>query len=98
MNTRPGETYWAASDIGWVVGHSYIVVGALTPRMCHCPLRGKTCRHPRCGSNLACHRGASGHESLCGTNGTSSRAPKGLDARAHQEVRRVVFEETVRRG
>jgi propionyl-CoA synthetase len=26
---RPGETYWAASDIGWVVGHSYIVYGPL---------------------------------------------------------------------
>jgi len=20
----PGEVYWAASDVGWVVGHSYI--------------------------------------------------------------------------
>ena len=29
-----GETYWAASDIGWVVGHSYIVYGPL--------LRGST--------------------------------------------------------
>jgi propionyl-CoA synthetase len=26
---QPGETYWAASDIGWVVGHSYIVYGPL---------------------------------------------------------------------
>ncbi|WP_298468790.1 AMP-binding protein [uncultured Erythrobacter sp.] len=26
---RPEETYWAASDIGWVVGHSYIVYGPL---------------------------------------------------------------------
>jgi propionyl-CoA synthetase len=26
---RPGEVYWAASDIGWVVGHSYIVYGPL---------------------------------------------------------------------
>jgi propionyl-CoA synthetase len=25
----PGEAYWAASDIGWVVGHSYIVYGPL---------------------------------------------------------------------
>jgi propionyl-CoA synthetase len=25
----PGETYWAASDIGWAVGHSYIVYGPL---------------------------------------------------------------------
>jgi propionyl-CoA synthetase len=28
-NVRPGEVYWAASDIGWVVGHSYIVYGPL---------------------------------------------------------------------
>ena len=26
---RPGETFWAASDVGWVVGHSY---------MCYAPL------------------------------------------------------------
>jgi propionyl-CoA synthetase len=25
----PGEVYWAASDVGWVVGHSYIVYGPL---------------------------------------------------------------------
>jgi propionyl-CoA synthetase len=25
----PGETYWAASDVGWVVGHSYIVYAPL---------------------------------------------------------------------
>jgi propionyl-CoA synthetase len=26
---EPGETYWAASDIGWVVGHSYIIYAPL---------------------------------------------------------------------
>jgi len=26
---KPGEVYWAASDIGWVVGHSYIVYAPL---------------------------------------------------------------------
>ncbi len=26
---KPGEIYWAASDIGWVVGHSYIVYAPL---------------------------------------------------------------------
>lgn len=26
---EPGETWWAASDVGWVVGHSYIVYGPL---------------------------------------------------------------------
>jgi propionyl-CoA synthetase len=25
----PGETFWAASDVGWVVGHSFIVYGPL---------------------------------------------------------------------
>jgi len=26
---EPGEVYWAASDVGWVVGHSYICYGPL---------------------------------------------------------------------
>ena len=26
---RPGDVYWAASDIGWVVGHSYVVYAPL---------------------------------------------------------------------
>jgi propionyl-CoA synthetase len=26
---RPGDVYWAASDVGWVVGHSYIVYAPL---------------------------------------------------------------------
>lgn len=29
FNVKPGEVFWAASDIGWVVGHSYIVYGPL---------------------------------------------------------------------
>ncbi len=28
-DVRPGDVYWAASDIGWVVGHSYIVYAPL---------------------------------------------------------------------
>ena len=28
-DTDPGEVYWAASDVGWVVGHSYIVYAPL---------------------------------------------------------------------
>jgi propionyl-CoA synthetase len=26
---QPGDVFWAASDVGWVVGHSYIVYGPL---------------------------------------------------------------------
>ena len=28
-NTDPGEVFWAASDVGWVVGHSYICYAPL---------------------------------------------------------------------
>jgi len=28
-NVDPGDVYWAASDVGWVVGHSYIVYAPL---------------------------------------------------------------------
>jgi propionyl-CoA synthetase len=28
-DVEPGEVYWAASDVGWVVGHSYIVYAPL---------------------------------------------------------------------
>jgi len=28
-DVKPGEVWWSASDIGWVVGHSYIVYGPL---------------------------------------------------------------------
>jgi len=31
--TQPGETYFSTSDIGWVVGHSYIVYGPLIAGM-----------------------------------------------------------------
>jgi len=28
-DAKPGDVYWAASDVGWVVGHSYIVYAPL---------------------------------------------------------------------
>jgi len=41
---EPGEVYWAASDVGWVVGHSYIVYAAVQWKHDRA-LRGKTGRH-----------------------------------------------------
>ena len=29
FDMHPGDVFWAASDVGWVVGHSYIVYGPL---------------------------------------------------------------------
>ncbi|HEY4374758.1 MAG TPA: propionate--CoA ligase [Burkholderiales bacterium] len=33
FDSKPGETYFSTSDIGWVVGHSYIVYGPLLAGM-----------------------------------------------------------------
>ncbi len=49
-DARPGEVYWAASDVGWVVGHSYIVYG---PLIQGCPTvlyEGKPVRTPDAGA------------------------------------------------
>jgi acyl-coenzyme A synthetase/AMP-(fatty) acid ligase len=29
FNVKKGDVFWAASDIGWVVGHSFMVYGPL---------------------------------------------------------------------
>ncbi len=45
-----GETFWAASDIGWVVGHSYIVYGPLINRNTTIIFEGKPIKTPNAGS------------------------------------------------
>ncbi len=42
----PGEVYWAASDVGWVVGHSYIVYGPLLNRNTTVLFEGKPIKTP----------------------------------------------------
>lgn len=46
----PGETYWAASDIGWVVGHSYIVYAPLLNRNTTILYEGKPVGTPDAGA------------------------------------------------
>lgn len=41
-----GDTFWAASDVGWVVGHSYIVYGPLLNRNTTIVFEGKPIRTP----------------------------------------------------
>ncbi len=41
-----GDTYWAASDVGWVVGHSYIVYGPLLHRNTTVLFEGKPIKTP----------------------------------------------------
>ena len=42
---RPGETYFSTSDIGWVVGHSYIIYGPLIGGMATIMYEGLPTRH-----------------------------------------------------
>ena len=41
-----GDVFWAASDVGWVVGHSYIVYGPLINRNTTIIFEGKPIRTP----------------------------------------------------
>lgn len=45
-DAKPGEVFWAASDVGWVVGHSYIVYGPLINRNTTILFEGKPIRTP----------------------------------------------------
>merc|ERR1712137_1009497 len=49
MDTMPGEVYWAASDIGWIVGHSYIVYAPLLQGCATVLFEGKPVRTPDAG-------------------------------------------------
>lgn len=47
---QPGESYWAASDVGWVVGHSYIVYGPLMYGSTTVLFEGKPIKTPDAGT------------------------------------------------
>jgi acyl-coenzyme A synthetase/AMP-(fatty) acid ligase len=49
-NADPGSVFWAASDIGWVVGHSYIVYGPLIRGCTTILFEGKPIRTPDAGT------------------------------------------------
>ena len=46
---QPGDVYWAASDIGWVVGHSYIVYAPLVAGCTSILFEGKPIGTPDAG-------------------------------------------------
>jgi len=47
---EPGEVYWAASDVGWVVGHSYIVYAPLLVGCTSIMFEGKPVGTPDAGT------------------------------------------------
>jgi propionyl-CoA synthetase len=49
-DTQPGDVFWAASDIGWAVGHSYIVYAPLISGCTTVLFEGKPIRTPDAGT------------------------------------------------
>lgn len=49
-DTYPGDVFWAASDIGWAVGHSYIVYAPLISGCTTILFEGKPIRTPDAGT------------------------------------------------
>jgi propionyl-CoA synthetase len=47
---KPGDVYWAASDVGWVVGHSYIVYAPLLTGCTTIVYEGKSVGTPDAGA------------------------------------------------
>jgi len=45
-DVNPGDVYWAASDVGWIVGHSYIVYAPLIRGCTTVLFEGKPVRTP----------------------------------------------------
>ncbi len=48
--TRAGDVFWSASDVGWVVGHSYIVYGPLLAGCTTVLFEGKPVKTPDAGA------------------------------------------------
>jgi len=49
-NMDPGDVFWAASDVGWVVGHSYIVYAPLLAGCTTIMYEGKPVKTPDAGA------------------------------------------------
>jgi propionyl-CoA synthetase len=79
FGVRPGEVFWAASDVGWVVGHSYIVYAPLLHGCTTVMFEGKPVGTPDAGTYW---RVISDHGVVAlFTAPTAFRAIKGQDPR-----------------
>ena len=94
-NVDAGDVYWAASDVGWVVGHSYIVYGPLFKGCTTILFEGKPVGTPDAG---VFWRVISQHKvKVLFTAPTAFRAIKREDPKgeADQKLRSVGFQSTV---
>ncbi|MDR1877808.1 MAG: acetate--CoA ligase [Flavobacteriaceae bacterium] len=49
-DSKPGDVFWAASDFGWIVGHSYIVYAPMVNRNATIVYEGKPVKTPDAGA------------------------------------------------
>ena len=63
-DTGPGEVFWAASDVGWVVGHSYIVYAPLLAGCTTVLYEGKPVGTPDAGAFWRVVGGAQGQDAV----------------------------------
>ena len=76
---EPGEVFWAASDVGWVVGHSYIVYAPLIHGCDDHPLRGQAGRHAGRRRLLAGHLAAQGEVDVHRADGVPRDQARGSE-------------------
>ncbi len=79
---EPGDVFWAASDVGWVVGHSYICYAPLLVGATTVVFEGKPVGTPDAGDLLAGDRRASGPELLHRADGVPRDQARGSGGRA----------------
>ncbi len=80
FGVKPGEVFWAASDVGWVVGHSYIVYAPLLHGCTTVMFEGKPVGTPDAGTfwRVIAEHGVA----ALFTAPTAFRAIKGQDPKA----------------
>ena len=78
----PGEVFWAASDVGWVVGHSYIVYAPLLHGATAILYEGKPVGTPDAG---AFWRVISEHK-VCSAVHRADRLPRHQEGRPQRQA------------
>src|SRR2546421_771943 len=86
-----GEVYWAASDIGWTVGHSYTVYAPLFHGCTTVLYEGKPVGTPDAGAFWR------GLQPVHRTNGLPRNPPTGPQRRADRTLRPIAFSGVVSR-
>ena len=94
---KPGETFWTGSDIGWVVGHSYIVYGPLLQGSASVLYEGKPVGTPDAGAYwrvIEDYKVAAFFTAPTGLRAVRKEDP---EAQAHQKLRHRVVAHVVPR-